>query len=319
VGEGTRAEGRERAWPDIPYEAWADTKNTLRLYTQIVGKVMLALCPDEPEWGHVALRLTARGLSTGPMPCSGTSLEIVFDFEAHACTAFTAEGTLARCELEDGLCVADFYAWLMQALADICCPVEIWTKPQEIADTTPLDTDRQHCSYDGKAVNAWFRAQASIAKAVAAWLAPFRGPKTRVQWWWGSFDLSAARFSGRAAPAPADWGVIGINAMDAEEVAVGFWPGDERYPEAAIYGYAYPKPDGFEQWRIEPAEAAWSDALGEFVLPYAAIREAEDPQALCLRFFDSVYEAGATLGSWPRDQWERPLAQPDVNPGGTPV
>ena len=259
-------------WPELPYAAWADTKETLRLYLQVAGKVRATLSPVEPGWGHAPLYLTARGATTSPIPHGDGAFEIRFDFVEHDVSVAFSDGRTDRLALEPRT-VADFHAELLGLLASSGVEVEISPGPSDVEDGIPFAEDTVHASYEPEWANRFWRVLLAVRGVLAEHRAAFDGRVTPVQLWWGSLDLAYSRF-------------------DEAEHAAGFWPGDEKYPNAAFYAYTTPKPGGFEGVRIEPKAAGWSDALGEFVLPYDAVCSAADPRAELLAFVESAYRAG---------------------------
>jgi hypothetical protein len=288
----------DSAWPALPLEPWKDTRDTLHMYMQVVGKIRLGLSPPEPEFGQVALYLTARGLTTGPMPYGDINLQIDFDFIGHQLYFATSDGRLERLALTPRS-VRDFYADVLAALRTLNIDVAINPKPQEVQDPIPFPEDVVHASYDASSVNAFWRILSSVDSVFKAFRAPYRGRHTPVNVWWGSCDLAYARYSGRAASPPPNSGYIMRHSMDAEEVAAGFWAGDGRYPAPAFYAYVYPKPDGIENATIRPPSASWNATLGEFLLPYESVRKAPSPEAEILEFLESTYQTGRRLGNWP--------------------
>ena len=286
------------AWPELPLEAWKATRDTLHMYLQIVGKIRLTLAPPEPEFGHAALYVTARGLTTGPMPYADFTCQIDFDFIAHQLYLATSQGRIDRLELVPRS-VRDFYAAVMGKLAALGIDIAINPIPQEVPNPIPFPDDVVHAAYDAPWVNKFWHVLSSADAVFKQFRAPYRGRHTPVNAWWGSCDLAYARYSGRAASPPPNVGYIMRESMDAEEVAAGFWPGDERYPAPAFYAYAYPKPPGIEAAAIRPAGAGWNDTLGEFLLPYESVRTAPSPEGALLEFLESTFEAGRTLNRWP--------------------
>jgi hypothetical protein len=272
------------AWPELPYEAWSDTRDTLHLYLQVVGKVRLALAPMEPQWGQVPLYVTARGLHTSPIPHPRGVFDIDVDLVAHAVSVRTVEGAVERVDLEPRT-VADFYALLLGALEAAGRPVTITERPSELPDPIPFPEDVVHASYEPEWANRFWRTLVSVDAVLKEHRARFRGKVSPVQFFWGTFDLAYTRFSGRPAQPPPGADVIMRNSADAEEVCAGFWPGDARLPEPAFFAYAYPSPPGIEQ------AAGWHDGLGEFVLPYEAVRTAAEPRRALLDFLEHAYLA----------------------------
>ena len=284
-------------WPSLPLESWRPTCDTLHMYVQVVGKIRLALSPPEPEWAHVPLYVSARGLTTGVIPSDGRIFQIDFDFIAHDVAIKTSDGAVRSIPLLPQRSVADFYRAVMSALGELEIDVRIHTLPNEVPNPIRFEDDTQHATYDPEAANRFWRVLTQVDSIMKEHRAPFRRRHTLVQFFWGSFDLAYARYSGRPATPPSDE-VIMKKAMDAEEVCAGFWPGDDRFPEAAFWCYAYPKPDGIENAAIRPAGANWNAKLGEFVLRYDDVRTAASPRAELLEFLDSTFEACSKLAKW---------------------
>jgi hypothetical protein len=292
------------AWPKLPsLDAWQDTVATVHMWTQVVGKVRLELGPwINHSWGS-ALYVTTRGLTTSPVPYGPRTLAIDFDFVEHALRITTSDGAQRSFPLEP-MTVADFHAQTMNALTDLDVEVEILARPVEVEHAIPFEEDLAHGSYDAAAVRSWWRALVQANRVFTGFRARFLGKTSPVHFFWGAFDLAVTRFSGRTAPkhpggAPncADW--VMQEAYSHEVSSAGFWPGT-GLGEAAFYAYAYPQPEGFAQRAVEPAAATWNEALGEFVLPYEAVRTAEDPDRALLAFLQSTYEAAADLAAWDR-------------------
>lgn len=292
------------AWPPLPLEPWQDTMETLLLWTQIVGKVRLALTPWANHSWHVTLYPGARGLTTGPIHHPRGTFEIEFDFRRHRLAVVTATGDDHSFALE-GLSVAAFYQALMSTLDTLDLNVEIRPTPVELPDPiTPFPEDHVHAAYDPEAVERYWRALLSIHRVFSVFRARFLGKASPVHYFWGASDLALTRFSGRTAPrhpggAPhvANW--VMEEAYSHELSSAGFWPG-AGLGEAAFYSYAYPEPDGFKAAQVAPAAASYHGELGEFVLPYEAVRTAADPDATLLAFLQSTYVAAAELGHWDR-------------------
>jgi hypothetical protein len=284
-------------WPPLPYEPWRKTLDTLHMYLQIVGKVRLALEPMEPQWAQVPLYVTARGLNTSPIPHPAGPFDIDVDFLDHVVTVRTTRGRQEAVELR-ARSVADFYVELMGALAAAGVPTKISERPSEVPSPIPFPSDTQHQTYEPEPVTRFWRALTSIDIVLKAHRARFRGKVSPVQFFWGSFDLAYTRYSGRLLDPPRDADVIMRYSHDAEQTCVGFWPGDTATPEPAFYAYTYPSPSGIENASVRPASAGWSTALGEFLLPYEAVRTADDPRAMLLDFLETAYRAGAELARW---------------------
>src|SRR4051794_9193763 len=248
-------------WPAIPYEGWSATRDTLHGHTQVLGKLATLLAPPEPQLQHAALRLTARGWETYPLPAPDGSGALVFvlDLHAHEAIAEHSHGRTRRVALLPDRSVGEVTRGVLDAARSLGGAIEIDPAPQETPWSTPLDEDEEHATYDPDQMSAYFAAATRAAMVLADQRAPYRGRSTPVNAWWGSFDLSVSLFSGVPAEPPAD-DFITRNAMDAQEVAIGWWPGDARYPKAAFYAYAHPAPEGFSTATLSPSAAHWDDA-----------------------------------------------------------
>jgi hypothetical protein len=284
-------------WPELPYNAWKDTLATLHMTVQIVGKVRLSLTLFEPQWANVPLYLTARGLTTTPMAYSGLIFQIDVDLVDHQVLIQTVRGEIRRVALT-ARPVADFYADFMSNLMALGIETRFKPIPDEVADPIPFADDTVHSAYEPEWANRFWRVLSQVDLVLKDHRSRYRGRTSPVHFFWGSFDLANARFSGRAAEAPAGSGLIERLGGDAEQICAGFWPGHDRFPEAAFFAYTYPKPVGIEEQAIEPAQAAWSPNLGEFALSYEDVRKSESPRDAILRFFESTYAAGARLTGW---------------------
>lgn len=284
------------SWPALPLAPWRATCDTLHMYAQVVGKVRLALSPPEPEWAHVAMYVTPRGLTTGPVPSGDRTFEIDFDFIAHRLNVVVSDGQTRSIPLI-ARPVREFYRLLMETLQSLEIAVHVWPMPVEVADPIRFDRDDTHASYDAEAVRRFAQVLVAVDSALREHRAPFRRRHTPVQFFFGSFDLAYGRFSGRPATPPSK-DVIMANAMDAQEICAGFWPGDDRFAEPAFWCYAYPKPPGVEKMAVRPTAAFWSDALGEFLLRYEDVRNAASPRAALRDFFESTFEGLARLADW---------------------
>jgi hypothetical protein len=305
--DGAGVTGSDK-WPDIPYEPWKDTKDTLHMYTQVIGKLRLALSPPEPEWAHAALYVTARGLTTGPVPFEDRVFQVDFDLIDHALSIAASDGGTHRSALVPRT-VADFYAMVMEALRSLGIDVHISIVPSEVSDPIPFPQDTVHASYDPGSVGRFWRALVQVDKVLRVHRGSFLGRSSPVNFFWGTFDMAYTRYSGRPAEPPPGSGLIFRRSADAEQICAGFWPGDERFPRPAFFSYAYPKPEGLERAEILPAAATWSDEIGEFLLPYHDVRTAASPAQDLLTFFRSAYEAGAALAGWDREALEAPLPE----------
>jgi hypothetical protein len=260
------------AWPELPYEAWRDTKETLHLYMQVAGKIRATLSPVEPGWGQAPFYLSARGVTTSPIPLADGAFEIRFDFVDHSVSVLFTDGRADRLELVPRT-VAAFHSELLGLLAAAGVEVEISAGPSDVEDAIPFAEDTVHATYEPEWANSFWQVLIAVRGVLAEHRAAFDGRVTPVQLWWGSLDLAYSRFG------PA-------------EHAAGFWPGDPGHPSPAFYAYTLPKPDEIEAAAVEPPAAGWSDGLGEFLLPYDAVRIAADPRAALLEFLESAYRAG---------------------------
>ena len=284
-------------WPELPYDAWAETMETLHMKLQIIGKVRLALTHREPQWANVPLYLTARGLTTSPMWSGQTGFAIDADFIDHQVILALNDGRVERVAL-DARPVADFYQELIGRLQALDIDVAITTTPSEVENPIPFPEDTVHAAYDPEWAHRFWRLLARIDLVLKEDRGRFRGRSSPVSFWWGTFDLAVARFSGRAVEPPQDWGIIRRVGGDAEECSVGFWPGNAALPQPAFFAYAYPKPDAIEGAAIQPATAAWNPALGEFILLYDAVRRSSNPRQAILDFAESTFIAGASRQRW---------------------
>jgi len=294
------------AWPELTLSAWEDTRDTLHMWLQIVGKVRLALEPMVNHWWQVPLYVSARGLTTSLMHDGDTGLEIEFDFIDHVLKIRTSDGGAGRVRLEPQS-VASFYADTMAALDDVGVNVEIMARPVEVPTAIPFAEDDEHHSYDPDAVHRFWRALVQAHRVMSIFRGRFMGKSSPVHFFWGAADLATTRFSGRTAPThpggvPNCPDRVQQLAYSHEVSSCGFWPGGAD--EGAFYAYAYPQPDGFAQWPVEPAAASYDETLGEFILPYRAVRTSDDPDQMLLTFFQSTYEAAAELARWDRSALE---------------
>jgi hypothetical protein len=292
------------AWPALPLESWEPTRATLHMWTQIVGKVRLALTPMVNHWWNVPLYVSARGLTTSSMACLDQVIEIEFDFVSHELILRKSDGATSSIALAPKS-VADFYGEFVAMLRAQGIDTKIWRMPVEIPEPIPFDQDRTHASYDRGAVHRFWRILASSNAVFHDFRALFIGKSSPVHFFWGSFDLAVTRFSGRRAPERAGADRITQEAYSHEVSSVGFWPGSGNVKEAAYYSYASPEPPGFSDYRVGPAAASYRKDLGEFLLPYEAVRTASDPVAALFEFCQTTYEAAAVSAKWPRPELER--------------
>jgi hypothetical protein len=300
------------AWPELPYAAWKDTCTTLQLWTQIVGKIRLRQTPWLNHGWHVTLYVTAHGLTTSPIPDGARTFEIEFDFVGHRLHIHSSEGDSRELRLE-AKSVADFYGELMAALAELRIDVRINQSPNEVPEPIRFSEDRTHAAYDPVYVQRFGRVLVSVDRVFKHFRTGFLGKASPVHFFWGGFDLAVTRFSGRTAP-PHPGGIphlpdsVTREAYSHEVSSAGFWPGGAG-ADAAFYSYAYPEPPGFRTAPVQPAQARYDSGLGEFMLPYAQLREAPDPAAVLLEFLHSTYAAAANAAGWQRDALECAIGQ----------
>jgi hypothetical protein len=303
-------------WPELPTAAWRETYATLHLWTQIVGKVRLAREPWLNHSWHVTLYITGRGLTTSPIPDGVRTFQIDFDFIDHHLRISTSDGATRQFALA-GKSVAGFYAAVMADLAELGIHIAIDEMPNELPEPIRFSQDNQHASYDPDAVRRFFQILVNADRVFTQFRTGFLGKASPVHFFWGSFDLAVTRFSGRRAPrhpggVPHLPDEVASEAYSHEESSAGFWPGSGAIDYPAFYSYAYPEPPGFRTTRVRPEAAFFSEALGEFILPYEALRTAVQPEQALLEFLQSTYEAAANAAKWDRDALECPLGQPGV-------
>jgi len=286
----------------LPFDSWKDTLATLHMWTQIVGKVRLELCPLVNHWWNVTFYLTARGLTTSTMPFAAADVEVSFDFIDHKLLIQTCDGGTRVLALRPQS-VADFYREFMAALAELGVEVNILTKPQEVPDPIPFEQDTVHASYDAEAVHRFWRILVWVDEVFKEFRAGFIGKVSPVHFFWGSFDLAVTRFSGRKAPPRR--GVITSEAYSHEVSSAGFWPGGGDIKGPAFYSYAAPEPQGFANQPVLPKQAFYHPQMKEFLLLYDDVRTADSPRDALLAFLHSTYEAAANLAQWDRKALER--------------
>jgi len=285
------------AWPDLSLDDWIETRETLHLWTQMAGKTKLALCPYLNQWWGVALELNATGIGTGLIPAGTRSFQIDFDFVAERLLISVSDGTSRTIALEPRG-VADFWCAFCGALDDLGIEVRLSPIPSEISGATPFDLDTAHAAYDGAAVRRWWRAMLAVERVIQRFRTAFAGKSSPVLFFWGGFDLSHTRFSGRPAPPREGADTITQYGESQENFAVGFWPGSRNSPEPILYAYMSPAPPGLEDAPVRPSGARFDLTLGEFVLPYSDARAAADSDAAALDFFRSAFRASAALAEW---------------------
>jgi hypothetical protein len=296
-------------WPRLDWEQWKQTADTLHMWTQIVGKTRLMRTPLQNHWWNVTLYVSARGLTTSPMPCNGELLEIEFDFCAHVLELRMSTGQRERIALRSRP-VAAFYAEYTSALAGLGAETKIWPMPVEVPDPIRFDRDTVHASYDAEAAQRFHCVLANVDRVLKRFATGFQGKISPTHFFWGSFDLCTTRFSGRPAAGPPRPDRMQQEAYSDEVSSAGFWPGNGGYGKAAFYCYAAPVPAGLAQKTIK--RGAWDAALGEFILPYEEVRSTVSPDDALMEFLESTYAACADAAGWDRTALERPIAEPGV-------
>lgn len=295
-------------WPELPLAEWKDTYDTLHMWTQIVGKIRLALTPLVNHWWNTALYVTPHGLTTSAMSYKGRLFQINFDFIAHLLLIEVDDGSMKTISLRPHP-VAEFYQEMLAALGSLGMPLTIWTTPVEVPDRTPFERDHKHAAYDPEYAQRFWRILAQTSRVFAEFRSRFIGKASPVHFFWGAFDLAVTRFSGRQAPSHP--GVqncprfVMVEAYSHEVSSCGFWPGGGPVNEPVFYAYAYPEPQGFKDHTILPAEAFYHNGMSEFVLPYEVVRTATSPDDVLMSFLQSSYEAAATHAKWDRHTLER--------------
>ena len=286
-------------WPALPFDAWRATCDTLHAHTQVLGKLAVALAPPEPQLQHAALRLRARGWATLPLraPDGSGALVVALDLRGHEAVVEHSDGRIRRVALAPDRAVGAVTREVLAAVSAFVGPVEINMVPQETPWTTPLDEDTEHATYDSGQIADYFAAATQAALVLAALRAPYRGRSTPVNAWWGSFDLALSLFSGVPADPPSHDFIV-RNSGDAQQIEVGWWPGDDRHPQAAFYAYAYPPQEGFADTTLTPTSAYWDSALGEFILDWDDARTEPDPHGAALGFARSAVAHGCRVCGW---------------------
>ena len=291
------------AWPELPLDAWQDTYDTLHMWTQIVGKIRLALTPRINHWWNVPLYVSPRGLTTSRIPYADRQFDMEFDFFSNQLVIRTSDPRTASVALVPRT-VADFYKEVMAALRSLAIAVEIWKMPVEVADAIPFDQDTVHRAYDADSVRRLWRILLTVDGVFNVFRSHFVGKSSPVHFFWGSFDLAITRFSGRRAPARDDpdpvLRKIMQEAYSHEVISAGWWPGGGEIQEPAFYCYAAPAPAGFAEQKVRPAEAFYHSGMGEYLLLYEQVRRAPSPSSALTQFLESTYEAGARTGKWER-------------------
>jgi hypothetical protein len=306
-GQMGQGKGDRAVWPELPLEAWQDTYTTLHLWTQIVGKLRLALAPMQNHWWQVPLYVTTRGLTTSPIPYQHQSFEMIFDFLSHQLRIESSDGARRAIALRPQS-VADFFREIMAQLHELGIAVDIWPVPVEVEDRTPFPQDHVHAAYDVGYARRHWEVLVQVDRVFKAFQSSFIGKASPIQFYWGSFDLIETRFSGRRAPDHPGSPNVGRHVMreafSHEQSACGFWAGAGLgWP--AFYAFAYPEPPDYQVYPVEPPEAYYDPKLREFILPYETVRTAASPDATLHAFLQSTYEAAANLAHWDRRSLER--------------
>ena len=295
-------------WPALPLAEWKDTYETLHMWTQIIGKIRLTLTPFQNHWWNCTLYVTPRGLTTSAIPYKDRQFRIDFDFISHVLVIGTADGSTKTIALRPRS-VADFYQEIMGALQSLGMPVTIWTTPVEVPDRTPFEKDHKHAAYDPEYAQRFWRILVQASRVLTDFRSRFIGKVSPVHFFWGAFDLAVTRFSGRAAPshpgAPNCARFVMVEAYSHEVSSCGFWPGGGPVNEPVFYAYAYPEPQGFKDYPVQPPDAFYDKQMGEFLVPYDVVRNANSPDDVLLSFLQSTYEAAATCAKWDRRALER--------------
>ena len=296
------------SWPALPLAQWKDTYGTLHMWTQIVGKIRLALAPLVNHWWNVTLYVTPRGLTTSAMPYNDRLIRIDFDFIDHMVLIQTTDGSTKSISLRPRP-VAEFYQEMMAAIGSLGMPVKIWTTPVEVPDRTPFENDHKHAAYDPEYAQRVWRIMAQASRVFTEFRSRFIGKVSPIHFFWGSFDLAVTRFSGRTAPShpgvPNCGRFVAVEAYSHEVSSCGFWPVGGPVNEPSFYAYAYPEPQAFKDYPVKPQEAFYHTGMGEFLLPYDVVRNAKSPDEVLLSFMQTTYEAAATCAKWERRALER--------------
>lgn len=295
-------------WPELPLAEWKDTLATLHMWTQIVGKIRLALTPLENHWWNVPLYVTPRGLTTSAIPYGDRLFQINFDFISHLLLIETTDGSVKTFALRP-CSVAEFYKETMAALKSLGMPVTIWTTPVEVQDRTPFEEDQKHAAYDAEYAQRVWRILVQSDRVLTKFRSRFIGKVSPIHFFWGAFDMAVTRFSGRPAPKHPGVPNCGLFVMQEayshEVSSCGFWPGGGLVDEPAFYAYAYPEPQGFKDYPIQPPKAFYHSGISEFLLPYNVVRTSNSPDEILLSFLQSTYEAAANCANWDRHALER--------------
>ncbi len=288
---------KNEMWAPLPWTDWKESAMTVHLFTQIIGKIRLALMPMQAEWAQVPLTVTSRGLASIGMPVESGSVDIAFDFISHTLKIYASNGKEFSFSLTDKS-VAGFYKEVMRILNELDIKVNINPMSVEMQTAIKMDTDEEHKTYDPEAVRRWWHLLVMMSNVFNKFRSRFSGKESPVNFFWGSFDLCMTMFSGKFIEPRPEFDLLYRVAMDAEQTTIGFWPGNDQSPEPVFFAYTYPKPDGFENQTIKPAEAKWSAEKGEFILPYEFVRKQDDPEKSLLEFCESTFRTGVKLAGW---------------------
>lgn len=304
-------ENKNNLWQPLNWKEWRESAITVHLFTQIIGKIRLALMPMQAEWAQVPFVLNSRGLSSAGMPCDSGSLDITFDFISHGINFYSSTGKVISFSLKDKS-VSKFYRETIKAMNELNVKVNINSMSVEMLTPVKMDTDEEHKTYDEKAVRSWWHLLILIGNVFNKFRSRFSGKVSPVNFFWGSFDLAVTFFSGKYVKPKPEFDLIYRVAMDAEQSTIGFWPGSDESPVPVFFAYTYPKPDGLENKIISPDSAYWSNEKGEFILPYESIRNNDNPEKSILEFCESTYITGVKLAGWDIETLEHkpPLEKP---------
>jgi hypothetical protein len=299
------------AWPELPYAQWAPTKKTLQMVAQMLGKLRLSLSPALPEWLHASLQLDPRGFSTGSMPTGTRTVSALIDVFDSAIVLRVSDGGERRVAIGPARCVADIWADFSAALDELGVAVDVWQKPQELADTTPFSENRHDCTFVAADAQRHHRLLTTIDGIFEDFRSPFFG-RSGIQFWWGAFDYAVLLFNGEHAPAPDDKGYIMRYDLDAVHLNAGFWVGDDTAPAPGFYAYLSPQPDGCATAPVGPNGAGWVESMGEWMLSYDAVLACPDPASAVREFLDSVYSIATSLGGWDAEKLSYKLPAPSA-------
>lgn len=292
------------AFPSLPLEEWEQTKETLHLYLQVIGKIRLKLMPRRNHWWNATLYVSTRGLGTGPIPYRLYTFEIDFDFIQHQLNIRTSTGVSETITLQDGLSVSAFYVQVMKALEVLGIHVEILSKPYDVKSTIPFAQDHTHATYHSEQVNRYWRVLVTVDQVLKAFSGRFYGKACPVHLYWHHLDLTVTRFSGEKVPVKPEASTVEKDAYSHEVISFGFWPGDDQVRFPAFYSYTFPSPEELDKEPLQPAQATWVDSNGSpmALLNYEELRQLDDPRQALLDFLESCYQAGAKLANWPREE-----------------